>query len=303
MKKRLSILLGSIMGVGIVITLILYFDREKITLGTVIGYAFLSILIPNTFIRIVDCFDNTTWKSDLRKLYKNGELKKEGKIRISFAYLFRIKVDDKYFLVLNDRGTQKYQPVGGAYQYLEEEKIWLANKFKIAEDNKIVRDEASKNDYRLFVPAMYLCSFIKRFDKTRSRERVDNLSREFEEELIKTGILDFDHITYRFCGRHFSKIVFSRHFQCYELLLADIVELLLTDIQRDKLRNLISVQTESFKFATTKEILSCGVNEGTIKLAEIISDHTFKILQETEATLSSAKGSKKSYGINLNTNL
>ena len=37
-------------------------------------------------------------------------------------YLFRIKVGDRYLLVKNNRGTEKYQPVGGVYQFKRGEK-------------------------------------------------------------------------------------------------------------------------------------------------------------------------------------
>ena len=88
-------------------------------------------------------------------------------------------------------------------------------------------DRLSKGDYRLRLKNRYLRKFIKRFDKTKDREKISNLSREFWEELISTGILrgpEFDMLAYSECGRHFTELHFSEHFQCYELLMADIVE-------------------------------------------------------------------------------
>lgn len=79
---------------------------------------------------------------------------------------------------------------------------------------------------------------MKRFDKTSNRESINDLSREFLEELTLPGILSFSEIEYRYCGRHFSKISYSRHFNCYELLLADIVELEPTESQLKELRSL-----------------------------------------------------------------
>jgi hypothetical protein len=263
------------------------------------SWLLIAIVVPYLYKKIIDCFDTTQWKVDLRKLQRGGELKRDDKIRISFAYLFRIKVDGKYLLVLNKRGTKKYQPVGGAYQYDETELAYLCNKYKIAEDNKIARDEISRNDYRLFIPVRYLRGFVKRFDNTLNRESVADLSREFVEELIKTGIVGFDSIRYRVCGRYISKIVFSRHFRCYELLIADIVEIILTNEQRIELKKLTREKNKAFRFASVNEIMSCGVIEGTEQLEETIGDHTIKILQESEDELIHLKGVNRIYEIGI----
>ena len=93
-----------------------------------------------------DCFDKKKWQSSLRKLWRGNILNKDSLIRISFAYLFRIQVDGKYFLVKNGRGTQKYQPVGGAYKYNKVEKRILSSEFQIVYDKneKIYRKIAWK---------------------------------------------------------------------------------------------------------------------------------------------------------------
>lgn len=288
------------MPIGLLLVLIYFFEEKKNAFGTGFGWALMGLYLPTVLKLFVDLVDNTSWKSDLRKLIRGRELKRNDRIRISFAYLFRIKIDNKYLLVRNDRGTKKYQPVGGAYQFNDDERSYLFNKFKVTEDNKIVRDVHSHNDYRLFVPVKYMHKFMDRFNKTKNRENITDLSREFTEELIKTQILDFATIKYRYCGRHFTKIMYSRHFQCYELLLADIIEINLDESQREKMRSLlVSKNNKLFKFATDKEIITCGINEGTENLAEIISDHSFKILQECELDLMHIKGSGKEYEVHL----
>ena len=65
-------------------------------------------------------------------------------VRISFAYLFRIKIDGKYLLVRNTRGTEKFQPVGGVYKLFENEKIELKNLYQVMDDDKISIDESSR---------------------------------------------------------------------------------------------------------------------------------------------------------------
>lgn len=144
-------------------------------------------------------------------------------------------------------------------------------------------DRLSKGDYRLRLKNRYLRKFIKRFDKTKDREKISNLSREFWEELISTGILrgpEFDMLAYSECGRHFTELHFSEHFQCYELLMADIVELHLTAVQEDRFRELMETRSTKYYFATSDEIISLGVKIGTEDLHETISDHTKKILVE-----------------------
>lgn len=278
---------------------ILYAEKNNISvLNTLLGIL-IAYTVQFCVTAIVDCTDNSTWKEQLRMFMRKQIIKKDDPIRISFAYLFRIKVDGKYLLVRNGRGTGKYQPVGGAYKTKNKEKNYLKDNFYLAEDNKIPVDAASKNDYRMFVPASKLKSFVRRFDKTIDRELVKSLEREFREELIATGILDFEKIRYRYCGRHFTSIEFSRHFRCYELLLADIVELLPTSEQEDKLRELIKSDSNEYYFATKEEIEHCGIVEGTDNLKEVIADHAFKILEETEQYLKKIRRDKGIYKVNI----
>ena len=278
---------------------ILYTEKNNISawntlLGIVIAYT-----VQWCVTAIIDCVDNSTWKEQLRMYMRKQIIKKDDPIRISFAYLFRIKVDGKYLLVPNGRGTGKYQPVGGAYKTTNVEKNYLKNSFYLTEDNKIPVDVSSKNDYRMFIPAGKLKAFVRRFDKTKNRELVKNLKREFKEELIVTEILDFRKIQYRYCGRHLTNIEFSRHFRCYELLLADIVELLPTPEQENKLRTLINADNDKYYFATKDEIEHCGIVEGTNKLKEVIADHSFKILEETEQYLKRTRRDKGIYKVDL----
>ena len=306
MKKRIR-KARKIVLYGIVIALMIYgiyytnntpcgfYDIANVALAIFIAYPI------NSFVTAIkDCADNTVWKEQLQMYMRKQMIKKTDTIRISFAYLFRIKVDDKYLLVLNGRGTGKYQPVGGAYKLYEREKQYLKDEFHVSGDNKMPLDSCSKNDYRMFVPAEKLKAFVKRFCATSDREQIENLSREFREELIKTEILseNFGNIKYRYCGRYFTGIEFSRHFQCYELLLADIVEVLLTTEQENKLREMM-IMDERYRFATKYEIEHCGIDENAKKYKEEIADHTFKILEETEQYLDRRARSSRIYEFEL----
>ena len=202
-------------------------------------------------------------------------------------------------MVKNDRGTGKFQPVGGVYQLKGREKNELKNRYKVMDDDKISIDESSRDDYRLRMENRYLRKFVKRFDCKIKPERVDNLGREVKEELLETGIINWTKIKYRFCGRHMTELRFSEHFQTYELLLADVVELLPTAAQEKDLLMLMQQQSDAYNFATADEIESLGVDTASGKLKETIGDHTKKIIQENEGKLMSISGVGNIYTVDL----
>lgn len=227
-----------------------------------------------------------SWKSSQKKLEKSGKLQDDTLIRISFAYLFRIKIDDMYFLVFSER-TKNYQPVGGAYKFYQEEADYLSENIPAESDDCIPVNEITKKDYRLLIKNKDLRSFMKRFNKTLHREGVTNLSREFIEELFTSGILKkegFGSLTYKYCGRHITNIE-KTVFNKFEVLLADIVEVKLTDKQEDLFKELLDIQSTKYKFATTQEIKSCGVDASKQKYEHTIGNHTYKILIENTDNL------------------
>ncbi|MFB5311079.1 SMODS-associated NUDIX domain-containing protein [Enterococcus casseliflavus] len=266
---------------------IFYFDRFDNSIGFNFSFTIFGLLIGYLFILIKELLDNTNWKSSQRKLQKKGDIQEDSEIRISFAYLFRIIVDGKYFLVLNNKSS-KYQPVGGAYKLKKEESQYLSEKLPVENDDKIPIDETTKGDYRLYVKNKDLRKFVKRFDKTQHRECIDNLGREFKEELFSTNILDqhsFGDLKYKYCGRHMTDVQFSSYFDCYELLLADIVEVILNDEQEQLFRDLMKKSDKRYMFATFHEIRTGGVKYGTNSLEDNIANHTPKILSENTDTL------------------
>lgn len=246
-----------------------------------------------------DMFDVLDWQKSQRMLIRGKFITNNTVVRISFSYLYRIKVGDKYLLIKNDRGTDKYQPIGGVYKFEEGEKLILKNKFQIIDDSKIPIDESSYNDYRLRLKNKYLRKFIQHFDVDAKREKINNLSREFREEVIESSALDWNEISYRFCGRHMTKLNYSDHFQIYELLLADIVEVLLNKDQEKELNELVNSLPDKYRLATEEEILSLGVNTNFMQLRENISNHSTKILQIKEDELQKITGVGKVYSVRL----
>ena len=266
---------------------IFYFEFIKNSIGSILSGTFVGITIPYFLSSMIDLSDNKSWKNSQRKLKRAGLIHKDTKIRISFAYLFRIKVDGKYFLVQNVR-TKKYQPVGGAYKLEPKEAQYLSEKIPVEDDDRIPIDTTTRGDYRLYVKNKDLRRFIKRFDKTPYRENINNLSREFIEELFTTNILDrdtFGDLTYKYCGRHITDVEYGNFFECYELLLADIIEVRLTDKQEELFRKLMEKTDNQYIFATFNEIKTGGVKHGTSDLKDNIANHAPKILSENSDIL------------------
>ena len=266
---------------------IFYFEFIKNSIGSTLSGTFLGITIPYFLSSMIDLSDNKSWKNSQRKLKRAGLIHKDTKIRISFAYLFRIKVDGKYFLVQNVR-TKKYQPVGGAYKLEPKEAQYLSEKIPVEDDDRIPIDTTTRGDYRLYVKNKDLRRFIKRFDKTPYRENINNLSREFIEELFTTNILDkdtFGDLIYKYCGRHITDVEYGDFFECYELLLADIIEVRLTDKQEELFRKLMEKTDNQYIFAKFNEIKTSGVKHGTNDLKDNIANHAPKILSENSDIL------------------
>lgn len=293
--KMIGLALLSLACLGVIIV----FEFNSWPAGNSLAGIALGFTIPAFGRSVQDLFDTTNWKVSQRKLKRGGFISDDTIVRISFAYLFRIKVGDKYLLVRNARGTDKYQPVGGVYKLKGREKNELKNRYKVMDDDKISIDASSRDDYRLRMENRYLRKFVKRFDGKIRRERVDNLGREVKEELVETGIINWTKIKYRFCGRHMTELRFGEHFQIYELLLADVVELLPTAEQEQDLLLLMQQQSDAYYFATAEEIESLGVNTASGKLKETIGDHTKKIIQENEGKLMSISGVGEIYTVDL----
>lgn len=274
----------SLLSLAMIVMLIL-FEVNEWPVGSSIAGIVLGFSLPDLIASIQDILDTTGWKVSQRKLMRGGLLKKDSLVRISFAYLYRIKIGNKYLLVPNARGTEKYQPVGGVYKLRGNEKNDLKNLYHVMDDDKILIDESSRNEYRLRLENQYLRKFVKRFDEGASREQIDDLSREFREEMIEKGLVNWNQITYRVCGRHITELEYGKHFQIYELLLADVVELILTPDQEKDLKLLMQNQSDKYIFATSEEIKALGINTNVGKLSETIADHSIKIIEESEGSL------------------
>jgi hypothetical protein len=110
------------------------------------------------------------------------------KIRVSASYLFRIKIDDQFFLVKGSRYDQ-FQPVGGVYKLHESARGALAS-MHVQDDDFVPIDSVSRDDLRIHLPGSKLTSFVRWFESEKGRET--GAWREFCEELVLSGSVAAD---------------------------------------------------------------------------------------------------------------
>lgn len=175
-----------------------------------------------------------TWIVTNRKTLKLSILAlfwRKNDFRLSIAYLFRIKIDNKYLLI-KGRRIDQYQPVGGVYKYYESFK----DKFELYE----IRSEHNtafyeENDLRIFVKGKYIKKVLDWFGTMKNRECT--VYREFTEELILSNYLDktvLDNIQIEFLNTVNSGIHNSPHFGCKEILIFDVYDVSFIDKKYEK---------------------------------------------------------------------
>jgi SMODS-associated NUDIX domain len=118
---------------------------------------------------------------------------RKNEVRLSIAYLYRIKVNNHYLLV-KSRTRNYFQPVGGAFKTLPgSEKIF--EKLEVKPDRLIETEHGvAKGDLRVYVQGINVIEFLEWFNSKEDRE----LSpwREFCEEMISTDILPWKEFRY-----------------------------------------------------------------------------------------------------------
>lgn len=183
------------------------------------------------------------------------------RVRMSIAYLYRIKLEDKYMLIKGKR-FDSYIPVGGVYKF-SPSALETLDKLKVLTDDLVPVDVASKNDLRVRVPGKNLIGFLRWFESGEARET--SPWREFWEELVQDGIVSsaaFPWIFERRIRRHFQPIRFSDFAQCMELQIADIYELQPTVEQANELEALRERGHPSILWANEEQIRRRGALPG-----------------------------------------
>lgn len=195
------------------------------------------------------------------------------KIRLSCSYLYKIKIDDHYLLVKNSHRSS-FQPVGGVYKRTSESDSFL-NSILFNEDEKLTNGKFCSKDLRIHIKGKNLQKYLNWYN--RNIEREISHSREFYEELITTGVLSkecFPYPTYSFKKRIYTPLKWSKPFQCYELLIYDILELTPNEVQSEELRKLQQQgETDYIKWANAETIRGRGFNNANRKTDYEIGDH------------------------------
>lgn len=208
-------------------------------------------------------------KKNERKFLIPENLGQEEKIRMSFAYLIRIKIDDKYLLVKGKLG--RFQPVGGVYHYYDK---YLNQEFDFENDEY----HADKDDIRGCILLRQVDEFVSWFEKGKNREC--NPIREFNEELLETKILDsefFKYPEFRLIKSEYRGIKFDKFASKQQLMRFDIYELRLNEKQIKALKMLDNEkENEIYRFFKKSEIEKFGITE--INNISIIANHTHYIL-------------------------
>lgn len=166
-----------------------------------------------------------------------AEVDNETEIRFSISALVRIEVDGQFLLTMGNR-IEQFQPVGGVLKTFSTAHAKLGN-LGVKADSKIPIDQDSRDDLRVFVPRRSIEAFVQWYLEGRGRET--SPWREFNEELIEAGVLSAERFrapAFDYIGRRVEGIRWTPHFQCYEVLIAEVFALVPTLEQIEELKAL-----------------------------------------------------------------
>lgn len=107
-------------------------------------------------------------------------------VRISAAYLFRIRIGGKFLLIRGNRIRDQYQPVGGVFQYFAGAEPGF-REMGCNPDDRMKSSSSDPRDLRVILPRKNVLKFLDWFDSRKDRE-ITTL-REFYEELVKPEFL------------------------------------------------------------------------------------------------------------------
>lgn len=277
MKKKIInslVVILSVLVVAAGITIaIIYFGlkpgNEELFKDVMIGVGIEIILSAAAFalniIRLNIININNAREYEYKSEYKNK------RIRLSFAYLIRIRVNNRYLLVKSGHNRQLYGPVGGVYHIERTDYIYY--KLGFARD----KTPGDSKDIRGTILGKNIKKFIKWFNKKEDRETIPN--REFEEEIIKTGIASkelFPKLDFKFIGTHYRGIEYDSFYGVDELCRFDIYELTLNEEQVRYFEKMN--KNKGAILVTSDDIKTFGINDENDKRS--IGSQTIYILEE-----------------------
>lgn len=232
MKKQYKILFVFI--IILVVSLIAYYYKQPWVL---LLYNTVLALFPNEIKNIFYRIPNS------------------NSIRLSYSYIFRIEVHGCYLLVKDEQGRNNYHPVGGVYKY-DEESVDISERFEGVSDNLFNATADIQNDLRIIIKRNRLKQFRLWFSTQENRENINNLYREFFEELIKTGILpepDFKQFKYKYIGSYTQKS-YNEQLKMQQIRHFDVLNIKFTSVQKECLNQLMSQPSKKYLFARKQDI-------------------------------------------------
>lgn len=209
---------------------------------------------------------------NLKFYFQTQFLLRNTDIRLSLAYLYRIKVNGKYLLVKSNH-RDYFQPVGGVYKTLPSSEV-IFDKLDVKSDRLIETENGiAKGDLRVFVKGINVIEFLEWYDTKKNREI--SPWREFCEELIDTDILNakkFRFIDYKFMGS-FKTPIINLDSGDKGLFIYDIFDLIPNNDQLLELENLLKTGN-SEKIIWVEDYLINTLGQDRKKHLYNISPHT-----------------------------
>lgn len=220
-------------------------------------------IFVNLLVALITYISSTIYHNRLRiKIWLQSILRWNKDIRLSCAYIFRIKQDSKYLLIKGNR-IEQFQPVGGVYKYYSSfNELKLKLELKDESESHFYKNE----DLRLIIKGKFLVKFIDWFETKKNREIT--VIRELIEELQPAGIsveqlIKNTQIEYLKTIKE--EVRFSQHFQMHEQKIFDIYE---AKIQPDILNMVLSSGRYCLVEADEIERLCCVRNGLSKKISE-----------------------------------
>lgn len=168
--------------------------------------------------------------------------------------MYKLEVNGKYLLIRGNRIKNKYQPIGGVYKFYQEARDFL-NSLNFIPDVKVGNIDDT-DDLRIKLNGKYLLSFYEWFFSMNNREY--DPTREFYEEMIKTGLLPeekFRNMHYRKIRKHDIGITNSTYHKMHEVIYADIFEVTLTKEQKQLILEAVKKHPDKLILATDEEMI------------------------------------------------
>ena len=220
-------------------------------------------IIVNLIVAFVSFLATTIFHNRLRmKIWLQSLLRWNKSIRLSCAYLFRIKYDSKYLLIKGNRIDQ-YQPVGGVYKYYSSFNE-LKTKLELRDETKNRFYESG--DLRQITKGKYLVKFLDWFDTKKNREVT--VIRELIEELQSEEICIeqfIKSVKIEYLKTVKEEIKYSQHFKMDEQKIFNIYEAEISEKILEKILNsdrycLVEVE-EIERLRCTRDGLSKKISE------------------------------------------